>query len=240
MKLYEVLQKSSPKIKTTTKSRTVSDIIRHKDQQMIGTGVQAIAYLHKKFPDKIIKTVQFDHFSDPGYQFIRLALNHQDNPYFPRIYAVKEYKTKEVSYSQRIQDRTELDPEHKLDKLPAQQSRTLLVVMEKLYPLDMTQDILDQFGITNIARFVHRTDLKSTKLTDSTKTFMAIRAAFESAKMRQEMIRFVVDPKLKQALRLLEPLFRIHRPDMHYENIMRRSTGDIVFMDPISYKSAIY
>jgi hypothetical protein len=57
--------------------------------------------------------------------------------------------------------------------------------------------------------------------------------AFQNPEIRREMIRSIQEPNLKQALRLLEPLFRHYTPDMHGANIMVRGT-QWVFIDPVS------
>ena len=93
MKLNEILEKPIKNLKQGSKPTT--DLLRHSNLSAVGVGAQAIAYMHQKFPDKIIKTVQILNSSDPVYQYVRLCLNHQNNPYFPKIASVKQFPSEQ-------------------------------------------------------------------------------------------------------------------------------------------------
>jgi hypothetical protein len=218
MLLWEILDKSSPKIKTT--SKPVSDLLPPNTHKVVGIGAQALAYLHHKYPTKIIKTIQVYGDSDPSYQFLRLVLKHQDNPYFPKIYNVKMYPTKEANYRTRGIDFDEMDPTGVFSPPPSQLDYTIYVVMEKLSNLSqITEQDLRMFGIPKVG---------------SGKVDLQFRRAFKDRYLRSVMINNVKDPFLRQALRLLEPLFNHFEPDMHKNNIMLRGTH-WVFVDPISH-----
>jgi hypothetical protein len=57
---------------------------------------------------------------------------------------------------------------------------------------------------------------------------------FKDPMHRAKIKSLTSDPHLKQALRLLEPLFQHYSPDMHTGNIMVRSDGHLIIMDPVS------
>ncbi len=228
MLLNEILDKPSTKVKYSNKP--VSDILSTKQHEVKGGGAQALAYFHKKFPGKVIKTIQVHGYSDPSYQFLRLAMKHQDNPYFPKIYGAKMYKTAFVDYTPRGAMFDDIDPQGDFSPPPSLMDYTLYVVMEKLSPLsDITDEDLKRFGIE---RFVDtRVGIKK-HISD--RVDVKFRQAFLDPKWRLHMITVAKDPNLKEALRLLEPLFRHFEPDMHLHNIMLRGT-QWVFIDPITH-----
>jgi hypothetical protein len=227
MLLSEILDKSSGMIKTSKAS--VSDLLPPSTHKVAGVGAQALAYLHKKYPNKIIKTIQIYGDSDPSYQFLRLILKHQDNPYFPKIYNVKMYPTKEATYNARGDVFDVLDPTGEFSPPPSQLTYTLYVVMEKLTPFrQITKEDLLRFGIEDFPIPKHMKQYNR-------EAEIKFRLAFKDPDWRQLMQQVVVDPKLKQALRLLEPLFRNFEPDMHGSNIMLRGSH-LVFVDPISHE----
>lgn len=233
MLLTEILDKPTNQIRTSDKP--VNDIIQHRNTNVIGTGAQAIAYMHKKFPGKVVKTIQITGTDDPSYQFLRLAMRHQNNPYFPKIFSVKMYPTNKVEYNTRGDEFDKIDP---LDKNgfgkfsppPSQLGYTIYVAMEKLtkHP-NLTTNDLEYFGIQD---FPIPQRMRGYKRQSEIK----FRLAFKDADYRQYMQQIVKDPQLKQALRLLEPLFRHYEPDMHGSNIMMRG-NQMVIIDPISNDS---
>ena len=229
MKVFEVLQKPIRGLKTTSKKTT--GIITHPSHQILDVGGQAIATLHKRFPNKVIKTIQIYGTDDPVYQFLRLALKHQNNPYFPRIYAVKQYDTQQLTYSDREDQFSELDVEDKYSPAPSQLEKTLFVVMERLYPLSsIDYQVLEKLGIEDVEIPAY---MQQHFRVDEIK----FRTAFNSPKWRKVMYNTVQDKYFKQALRLLEPLFRHYVPDMHDSNIMTRDNGHWVIIDPVSHNN---
>jgi hypothetical protein len=226
--LSEILDKSSPYIKTSNKR--VNDLLSQKKHQVVGVGAQSLAYLHKKFPGKVIKTIQVYGDSDPSYQFLRLALKHQDNPYFPKIFSVKMYPTERVFGNERARSFEEIDPTEEFSPAPYQAEYTLYVVMERLQPLiGMTEQDLERFGIEDFP-------IPQRMKTWRRQAEIKFRQAFNDPKWRLHMQQFVRDPALKQALRLLEPLFKHFAPDMHSGNILTRGNS-WVFVDPITHST---
>jgi hypothetical protein len=67
---------------------------------------------------------------------------------------------------------------------------------------------------------------------------MFVKNKLDVTSIRQTIYKKTVDPELKKAMKLLEPLFRNFGTDMHFGNVMVRKTGQgsqLVFMDPITY-----
>ncbi len=89
MKLKELLEAD---IKTIpgkheaglTKPKQVSRGIK-----LLGSGMQGSAFKHPHIPNTVIKTAKVrtkNPDDNPYVAFVKLSLDHQDNPFFPRIY----------------------------------------------------------------------------------------------------------------------------------------------------------
>lgn len=181
-----------------------SDLYRKipKNLKYLDTGIQSSAYLHKPTNTILKHTALPANEGNPVYQFIRLASNHQDNPYFPKIHNTKGYSK---------------------DGKTAR----LLIKMEKAKPLNKKEILkcvkLFGFSLSELGPY----DFDNWNNT-FTKTFNEVAT-------RRQLYANIVDNDLKQALRLLEPLFQHYNPDMHFGNIMVRSDGHIIIMDPIGW-----
>ena len=221
MKLNEILSKPINNVKSVNKP--ITDV--WPKQEIAGVGAQAIAYLHKKYPDKIVKTIQVSGTTGPSYQFIRLALNHQDNPYFPKIFSIKYYQSSPANSSMSDTRYKTFDYEYD-DTPPDRLDNTIIIVTEKLSPIrDITEQDLKVFGIDNIP-----IDTSNYNNPFAVK----FRFAFTEPSYRKLMINHTTNKYLKQALKLLEPLFANYPPDMHKGNIMQRDNNQWVFIDPIT------
>lgn len=225
MKLNEIL--TNPSLKIPVVNKQVSDIQKQSQYSIVGTGAQAIAYLHKKFPNKVIKTIQISGYNDPAYQFLRLVLNHQDNPYFPKIFSAKVYQSVQDEDGRGILFDL-MDEAGNFSPPPDLSGFTIFVVMERLTQLNqITNQDLEIFGFEDMPIPAKMKQYKR----DSEIKF---RMAFKDPKWRRIAYNAANDPNLKRALRLLEPLFRHYEPDMHGDNIMLRG-NQWVFMDPVSH-----
>lgn len=101
--------------------------------------------------------------------------------------------------------------------------------MEKLFPISINQQTLIDFNIHNLIKL------------DPNKPWshqprIQFRNAFNNPKFRKHIQQSTNNKFLKQALRLLEPLFKHYDPDVHQDNIMQRQNNQFVFIDPISHK----
>ncbi len=186
MKLFEVLSKRHPNIPQASKDPM--DPLHPPSWDYIEGGQQSLVY-STKHPNVVVKVAYTKTGTqDPTYQFLRVILNHQDNPYFPKVYHVKQYP----SY--------------------------LIITMEKLSPMTnadypLLQQTVGSISLSEFEQIFH----------DSTKL--------------KQLIKTTNDPELRQALRLMAPLFQHYDPDMNPGNIMIRPTPrHIVFIDPIAYE----
>jgi hypothetical protein len=88
-----------------------------KSPKWIGAGVQGVALSTNK-TNTVRKVYGLDSFDDPYYRYIKMIEQHQDNPFFPRIYRHSVYKNKAFAPN-RLSD----------------YFMTGVVMMEKLQPL---------------------------------------------------------------------------------------------------------
>jgi len=221
--LNEILSKEIPNLKTSDKP--VNDV--WPNQKVLGIGAQSIAYLHKKYPDKVVKTIQVTGTADQSYQFLRLCTKHQNNPYFPKIYAMKYYPSKQEP-NNKLDFRDEDFEDYYDDYPPARLDNTLIIVTEFLTPLtDITNDDIHRLGLDDF-------ELPNNMISYKGRNDITFSMAFKNPTWRKYMQVHATDPQLKQALRLLEPLFKHYEPDMHTNNVMIRPPNQWVFIDPIS------
>lgn len=176
---------------------------RHPKQ--LGKGVQGIAFDTNK-PNTIRKVYGLDSFDDPYYQFIKTIEQHQDNPFFPRIYRHHVYKNKRLSQS-RISD-------YKM---------TGIVMMEKLQPLYGGRIDND----TIVAMFEN--------LGIKIETPDDLHPMFDSRNSIQQAINTTTNDKFAEALQILLSSGR-RMFDLHAGNWMVRLTSvgpQIVILDPV-------
>lgn len=104
MLLSEIIANTTPLIKQTNAKPGDYHFNWDKEQpdfekippkyKEIGSGVSSVNFSHKDNPNIVIKSIQLngDYSDSSEYQFLRVCLNHQDNPWFPKIYNAKLYK----------------------------------------------------------------------------------------------------------------------------------------------------
>ena len=206
------------------KSKTpITGIFNNPNMDVIGTGVQSTVYSMKSHPNSVLKVVNVMGDNDPTIQFLRVCTNHQDNPYFPKIFSYKLYDAKDLS-----QD----DIDYLRNNLEFKQYRSktiLLISMEKL-------DRIFDFNAERIVRMLQILKLTATDYVNYSEPLLIMQDWFKDPKMRKKMMNNTPDPKLKDALRILEPLFNRFKADVHGNNVMIRTDGKrihLVLSDPI-------
>lgn len=209
--LFEKLEKEMPDVKTSKKEFLKAHYATSKKWDKLGSpGSQAAAYVHTE-KGTVVKAINIRGPSDPVYQFVRMARRHQDNPYFPKIYSIKLYPLTDVYRGTR----------------PNQPTHKMMITTEKLFHIGPAMyPLLEK--IFHI-KFDNQQDY------DAMCKQLKYRH-FSTTAWRRELMNKTQDPKLKQALRLMEPLFRHYQPDMHLGNVMIRRTGGIpqlVIADPV-------
>lgn len=181
------------------------DATRSKSPNQLGAGVQGIAFNTNK-PNTIRKVYGLDDFNDPYYQFIKMIEQHQDNPFFPRIYRHHVYKNKPLTQS-RISD----------------YFMTGVVMMEKLQPLyggrigmDVVVALFSNLGIT-----IRDVD--------------DVQWIFDDRANIQKVINTTTNDTFADALRILISSGR-KSYDLHAGNWMVRLTSvgpQLVILDPV-------
>ena len=195
----------------------------------IGKGRQAKVFEFPNKPGTVIKhvSVKEDFKTDVHANFINLAIKHQDNPFFPKIYNAKIYTNK-----------GKFGAEH------APGEKTLVVQMEKLHPMnksnisDSAQHLLYSIGIDNSKPRGPETEEDPNPINNVQRSMdidAVLRRAFEDSTKRMEIAENTKNPHLAKAIYALEPLFQSYDNDILIQNLMLRltSTGpQLVFTDP--------
>lgn len=215
------------KLDVPMSSKSIHPFLKSKEYEHLGTGHQAIAYYSKKFPGKAIKTIYISGKNDPQYQFLRVCVNHQNNPYFPKIYAYKMYKAKEFEYTDEADyEYASINPTNDpFEVPPSRKPYVLLVVMEKLIKFDEDNDRI-------LKPLLSKLNISYSEYLD--KPSSSVRNKFLDSTFRKKLIASTTDKYFAQALRIMDPLFNKFYPDIHFSNIMIRSNGQVVFVDPFS------
>lgn len=231
MKLRDIFEK---RVEFKLSNKSIHGLLQNNKLEHLGTGVSAIAYAHKKRPNTVIKTIQMLHKDDVMFAFIRLCINHKNNPFFPKIYAAKLYNIKRMDDDEREQLFQLIDP---TDTPPEEGMYIMLVVMEKLYPIhtpdnrEIAITLLRELGIVP-----QNIDDVPVDIRGARDSLSRTKYPFEDPNIRHQLRHTSANSKFKEALRLLEPLFNVSEPDLHKKNIMLRKTNngpEIVLVDPV-------
>jgi len=194
-----------------------------KDKKLLGSGVQALVYAHTKDANKIIKVVNVTGENDASVQFLRLCVNHENNPYFPKVYTYKMYDNSELTEDDIdfLKYRTLIQP--------TQEKYMLVMVVERLMPLFHE----DAKFVWNMFKSLGFFDPFNSyrNLND---LYLDIRQQFANPTRRLKLKSRITDDNLIKALRLIEPLFKNFMSDLHSDNFMiRPSTKELVIIDPV-------
>ena len=220
MRLLELIQVDRP---VTTKKRKLVpkpkrpgrvEMGMAKGHEHIARGQTARVFKSTK-PGAVVRIGFLRSLDDPYLNFLKLILEHQDNPYFPRIYNAKLYRTGEKTGGAG-------DPVFQL-----------IVEMEELLPVDDPK-IADAMTHKLKELKVLPPNLSLSGHIARPKANIAIRQAFDHK--TDMIINQTPDEQFAEALRVLQPLMYQHGLDLHMDNIMARLTGtgpQLVLVDPI-------
>jgi hypothetical protein len=220
MKIRELIE---IKLDVPTSSKEITGLINSPGLKPLGAGWQALAYGLKSRPGTVVKTTNITGENDPVFQFIRVAKNHQDNPFFPRIGKIKMYATKRIPDDERDEQMLEILPGK---FTPEFRDYMLVYVTEELIPTDTLPEEQVRDIIINLINTNSEKPLRQ---------FVSM--LFQTKKNRAILRNRSKNEYFTQALRLLEPLFSRFHPDVHLGNVMFRKSGDsyqLVFIDPLS------
>lgn len=178
----------------------------------IGRGAFAEVY-KGKHPNTVIKVARIGigGMESAYLDFVRTAMKHQDNPFFPRIYNAKLYITPRSR-----------DPD---------KPNIFVVEMEKLFPL--THDMIIESGVS----LLNQMGIKTTERISSDRLSHKLEQTFVSSNKRQKLMNTSTNSLFVQALEAMEPLFQKHLVDTQAANWMVRLTGQgphIVITDPVA------
>lgn len=180
---------------------------------IIASGAEGTVFKPKKSPNTIIKKVflreENGKIISSYLDFIDTIMDHQDNPYFPKIYKAVVHKSVGDPY--------------------------LILSMEKLHNMnhpilkDTARQLLSNLFKGGEIDFDSYGRISFINLED-----LAHSLGFDSV---ESMISASRDPKFKEAYRILKPLLKKYDDDLHEGNIMVRLTGhgpQLVIIDPLT------
>lgn len=158
-------------------------------------------------PGTVIKKIRIEHEGESIVEFFKLIMQHQDNPFFPRIYNAKMYQN------------------------PKAGGLTLIVEMEKLRELtdkmlvDTSTHILNQMGFEVTREMFDKT----------WNLALQVAGKLDTPAGRDELKKMSKNPKFVEALDLIEGGLARHGSDLHHQNMMLRLTQhgpQLVLIDP--------
>ena len=206
----------------------ISNAITSNKTDIIGSGWQTVVYAHKKHANSVIKIASIDDAGDPIYQSLRVFFNHQNNPFFPKIYNYKVYPSRDVTddemdHLETFADIKEIGP-------PKDSPYKLVIVTERLQPIESISQneilaMMESLGILQDVKNSPRTYIEHRS---------QMMSMFRFPETRGYMRQNTTNKDFANALRLLEPLFRKFAPDMHFNNVMLRGR-QLVIIDPVGY-----
>lgn len=181
---------------------------------LLGVGLYARVFKGKK-PGTVIRVARLESKHDPYIKFLKLALKHQDNPYFPRIYNAKLYYNRSK-------------------KGTMGRNYILVIEMEKLVSVE-SEKIEDAF-----ASFLYSLGYDTKEGSGLDRGIDRFLNDLTIVNGRQEIRQRAVSngyQNLAEAIDVLGQLFQLFYPDLHEGNIMIRLTGvgpQLVFIDPVA------
>lgn len=232
MKIEELLSEIKFNPRMSTKS--TSGVLKSPNLQYIANGCQAIAYYHKTHPNTVVKVAAVSGEDDPLWQFLRICINHPNNPYFPKVFNHKVLNLKQITPEE--EDYLETLPS--FEYLPIHDKRKLQIVMvtERLSEIDELQfdAVIDGIGLRPLFNHIKRLLQPKTRYTLNTTMIMG--RLMDNRGGRKDLRKFSKDKYFSDAIRLLSPLLATGKmySDIHLDNIMIRNDGQIVFNDPLA------
>jgi hypothetical protein len=224
MKLHEV---AAALPRTTT--RTVDDVRRAaaRSGERLGVGYYGSAYDRSSDISgvkKVARAGENNDLTNDGYVAFVERIMSKHNPYFPQVSELKKYKNKETGREfftiniEKLVDLTKVDDRH------------LAVMYERITGEQFTDKMSKRKSMFGDDKMVRR------QLPD------LIASIVENAVYGDTSIASIVDPQLRDAIRILAGMRRQGwGVDMHEGNFMCRMTpygAQLVITDPFTEKSA--
>lgn len=234
MKIFEIENLNLTPKQVKTKQGVLEPYVEPKEwpkkgTELLGKGVTAFAITKGSKPHEV-RRITFDSMHprfDPYIRFLKIAIKHQDNPFFPKIYLVKIFKKSGIH-----QSRGKYFYYTELERLSS---------WEKLSWAQWSQLYNQYFG----------TSLRDAQMSDASKSGVAHDFSLRLAELikdpRQQRwgsrlhIKNIDDKNLKQAVNALKLSLggsELIRLDLHKDNVMYRFTPygtQPVITDPFYY-----
>lgn len=232
MKIEELINEI--KFKPRISDKSTSGVLQSPKLQFIAAGCQAIAYYHKSHPNTVVKVAAISGEDDPLWQFLRVCINHPNNPYFPKVFNHKIFNLKNITPEE--EDYLETHPEFEYLPIHDKRKMQILLVTERLHETSPEQfeAVLKHLGLLDyITRYQSGIQLNSQH---NVTTEFAWANLMDTSTFRRDIRNLSTDKHFKDAMRILEPLFA-HQgfyADVHLANMMSRSNGHLVFNDPLA------
>jgi hypothetical protein len=210
-----------------------------KNSTHLGMGIQGFARKFAGRPNTVVKIALMGNH-DAYEEFIKVVLNHRDNPFFPRIYAVKKYRIDSLDrsdYEYLVKRVGGTAAEGMDDDILDNMTWMLIVVMEELksvenrkYERAIIQNIIQLFGKTVMNQIY---DILGR---DDDMDVDTLLSALSQVFICKQVIKETQNPKFRDALRLMVPLLNRFYADIRGSNVMVRLTAQgpqLVFIDPV-------
>lgn len=204
---------------------------QHPQTKELGKGREAKAFEHPTHPGSVLKYVTIKREPNESAQvvFTQMAIEHKDNPFFPKIYKAKVIPME--------------DPEHGRYQM--------IVEMEKLQPLTgnkirhMIPHILKQVGLEekDVKKLIKsgvtnpNADM-SNWLEDpkGQKAAIAFADIVNDWETLERMAQYSKNPQFAEAIQAIQDWNMDFNLDLHHDNLMFRLTSvgpQLVILDPL-------
>jgi acylphosphatase len=210
-----------------------------KNAKQLGMGIQGFARKFLGRPNTVVKVALMGK-QDAYEEFIKIVINHQDNPFFPRIHAVKKYRIDALDMSdyEFLANRlgSSISPGMEEDILD-NMTWMVIIVMEELksaenrkYEHAVVQNITQLFG-ENVMKQIYEILGRDDDMDVDT-----LLSALSQVFICKQVIKDTPNPKFRDALRLMVPLLNKFYADIRGSNVMVRLSAQgpqLVFIDPV-------
>jgi hypothetical protein len=203
----------------------------------LGAGIQGFAKQLINKPNTVVK-IALTANVDAYEEFIRLAMAHQDNPFFPKIKAVKKYKIDAMTEQEHADLMLSLGVSS--DAIPDEDmlmhmNNVIIIAMERLIPIhanylrdEVPRMLIDLYG-DHVVNMLRR-DFGDDVTEDIDLLLYAL------VKWSNTISKRTPNKHFRNILRLMAPLWQKWYKDTKADNMMIRQTPNgpqLVFLDPV-------
>lgn len=203
----------------------------------LGAGIQGFAKQLVNRPNTVVK-IALTANVDAYEEFIKLAIAHQDNPFFPKIKAAKKYNIDTMTEQEHAELMTKLGVSS--DAIPDKKmlmhlNNVIIIAMERLIPIHASylRDAVPRMLV----------DLYGNKVLRKLGVDFEEDPIYIIEMLLYGLVQYVTlirentpNKQFRNALRLLAPLWNKWYMDTKSDNMMIRQTESgpqLVFLDPV-------